>query len=522
MGLPVADLVGLRFSVVHLRLAGYALMGVWANEILSLLSTPMLTEVGSRLAYISQALDLSPLLLVAIGLVAFQGGLQRTWLERIVLPVLLGLLPILSAIHFLMAPASIANAMTLGAKQEELSKAQVSSIETQLDRASAVVARSDDLEQLRKQLEAIPGIKVTPAPKASLDQARKDIREALLEERRRVRTQIGTNAALARDQFARRSVQNAGLAVTVGLLLGWMRFGAMKEMELSTTYLSWVVLSDSQAPNMRGLKNLLEFQNACLATSYLGLVERLLRPTPVEENNQEDIPDQVWESMGLDEPAPVSDAPWEAGSPRLKTVKTLHWKRSAGMFKGRLEVGAPIPYETGDPNATGEPPPPSRRDLRRSERDRERVREALQGFSQMMSDTLTSDDELPELPRGRRPSDRQLRKAREALERFAEQIQAQMGTDVPELQGAEDWPDPFDEGVIQAAGGSEAAAYGSQQGAEPGSSRSPELEPGAQGPGTPITEEPDPYARRRYRARKEPVARPNPLRVLVHWVLTHL
>jgi hypothetical protein len=140
----------------------------------------------------------------------------------------------------------------------------------------------------------------------------------------------------------------------------------------------------------------------------------------------------------------------------------------------------------------------------------------------MMSDTLTSDDELPELPRGRRPSDRQLRKAREALERFAEQIQAQMGTDVPELQGAEDWPDPFDEGVIQAAGGSEAAAYGSQQGAEPGSSRSPELEPGAQGPGTPITEEPDPYARRRYQARKEPVARPNPLRVLVHWVLTHL
>jgi hypothetical protein len=191
------------------------------------------------------------------------------------------------------------------------------------------------------------------------------------------------------------------------------------------------------------------------------------------------------------------------------------------MFKGRLEVGAPISYDTGDPNPTGEPPPPSRRDLRRSERDRERVREALQGFSQMMSDTLTSDDDLPELPRRRRPSDRQLRKAREALERFAEQIQAQMGTDVPELQGPEDWPDRFDPRDIQAPSSSESPAYGALKGAERGFSRSPEQGTDAQGPWAPITEEPDPYARRRYRARTEPVARPNPLRVLVHWVLTH-
>ena len=27
--------MGLRFSVVHLRLAGYALLGVWANEIVT-------------------------------------------------------------------------------------------------------------------------------------------------------------------------------------------------------------------------------------------------------------------------------------------------------------------------------------------------------------------------------------------------------------------------------------------------------------------------------------------------------
>ncbi len=514
----MADLVGLRFSVVHLRLAGYALLGVWANEIVSLLSTPMLEAVGTRLAYISQALDLSPLVLVAIGLVAFQGGLQRTWLERFLLPPLLGLLPILSAIHFLMAPASIANAVTLNAKQEELSKAQLGAIETQLDRAGEVLARSADLEQLRRRLDAIPGIKVTPAPNATLEKARQEINEALQQERRRVRAQIGTNAAQARGQFVRRSVQNAGLAVTVGLLLGWMRFGSMKEMELSTTYLSWVLLSDNEAPNLRGLKDLLEFQRACLATSYIGIVERLLRPSPVQESDQDDIPAEIWDSLGLDERDSVTEAPWEGPRPRLQAVKTLQWRRTAGMFKGRLEVGAPVPQTLEEGPYAQEPPPPTLREQRRSQRDRERVREALKGFSQMVSDSLTPEEQLPEVPQGRRPSARQLRKAREALERFAEQIQEQMGTDVPELGFDEPLPDPL--APFEGQPGEERSA------ASPGGPSEPIPQAaGGQGPsGRPPSggELAVPYPHRGYRTPTAPPVRPNPVRVFVHWVLTHL
>jgi hypothetical protein len=68
--------------------------------------------------------------------VAYQGGLQRSLPERLLLPLLLGLMPVLSAIHFLMAPASIANAMTLSAKQEQVSKAQLQTIDGQFDRAT--------------------------------------------------------------------------------------------------------------------------------------------------------------------------------------------------------------------------------------------------------------------------------------------------------------------------------------------------------------------------------------------------
>ena len=51
-GLPVADLVGLRFSVVHIRMVGYGLLCVWLNEIAGLLTSPLLVAVGTRLHYI--------------------------------------------------------------------------------------------------------------------------------------------------------------------------------------------------------------------------------------------------------------------------------------------------------------------------------------------------------------------------------------------------------------------------------------------------------------------------------------
>ena len=247
-GLPLADLVGLRFSVVHLRLAGYALLGVWANEIVGLLTSPLLLAVGTRLHYISQALDVSPLLLVGIALVAYQGELQRSLPERLLLPLLLGLMPVLSAIHFLMAPASIANAMTLSAKQEQVSKAQLQTIDGQFDRATQLLVTSQNLEELRQRLDAIPGVRLSPAPDANLERVRREVRESLLNERRRLRSRIGTNSAQASNQFVRRSIQNASLGVLVGLMLAWMRFGAMREMNLSATYLAWVVVARARPP----------------------------------------------------------------------------------------------------------------------------------------------------------------------------------------------------------------------------------------------------------------------------------
>ena len=314
-GLPVADLVGLRFSVVHLRLAGYALLGVWANEVLGLLTSPLLLAVGTRLHYISQALDVSPLLLVGIALVAYQGGLQRSLPERLLLPLLLGLLPVLSAIHFLMAPASIANAMTLSAKQEQVSKAQLQTIDGQLDRASQMLVTSQNLEELRQRLDAIPGVRLSPAPDANLERVRREVRESLLNERRRLRSRIGTNTAQASNQFARRSIQNASLGVLVGLMLAWMRFGAMREMNLSATYLAWVIVAESKAPNLRGLKDLLAFQQACLATSYLGLLERVLSSSSRSSNGS--VSEQ--QPAPIQDPLPLEEAPWEGGVERIQS-----------------------------------------------------------------------------------------------------------------------------------------------------------------------------------------------------------
>jgi hypothetical protein len=425
----VADLVGLRFSVVHLRLAGYALLGVWANEIVALLSSPLLKAVGTRLHYISQALDVSPLLLVGIALVAFQGGLQRSAFERLLLPLLLGLLPVLSALHFLMAPASIANAVTLSSKQEEVSKAQLTTIDGQLDRASQVLLTSQNLDELRQRLDAIPGVRIAPAPDAKLEEVKREVREALANERRRVRSRIGTNTAQARQQFTRRSIQNASLGVLVGLMLAWMRFGAMREMNLSSTYLAWVIVSDNNAPNLRGLHDLLAFQRACLATSYLGLLERLIGREPTDGRDGKDDREQPLE---IPEGLPLPEAPWEGGVERL-ALKPEDWRRQAGLFRGG--EGEPTPlseedarlgwdYEDAFPD-----PEPTPAQKRQGERDRRRVKEALGRFSASMSDSYAgyAPDADPERqPRARRPSERQLRQAREALQRFADQIQHDM------------------------------------------------------------------------------------------------
>jgi len=474
-GLPVADLVGLRFSVVHLRLAGYALLGVWANEIVGLLTSPLLLPVGSRFHDISQALDVSPLLLVGIALVAYQGGLQRSLPERLLLPLLLGLMPVLSAIHFLMAPASIANAMTLSAKQEQVSKAQLQTIDGQFDRATQLLVTSQNLEELRQRLDAIPGVRLSPAPDANLERVRREVRESLLNERRRLRSRIGTNSAQASNQFVRRSIQNASLGVLVGLMLAWMRFGAMREMNLSATYLAWVVVAESKAPNLRGIKDLLAFQQACLATSYLGLLERVLsssRSSDGSVSEQQPAP--------IQDPLPLEEAPWEGGVERIQ-IKPVEWRRQAGLFRGGVNADStPLVEEPGSgwdyEDAFGDPVP-TPAEKRRGERDRARVKEALARFSATVSDYSAGnnpDADSQRQSRVRRPSARQLRQARQALERFSAQIQRDMADS-----------HAFRDDTLQNS---------ADQGAPLGSAATPR-------PG---------------------VRQPNPLQVLIHWVKSHL
>ena len=440
LGLPVADLVGLRFSVVHLRLGGYTLIGVWASEILGLLTSPLLWAIGPRLHYISQALDVSPLLVVGIVLVAFQGGLQRSALERLLLPVLFGLLPLLAALHFLMAPASIANAMTLSSKQDEVNKAQLSAIEGQLDRAGQVLLSSQNLDELQRRLDAIPGVRLSAKPNGTLEQARQEVRMSLLDERQRVRARLGSNAAQARSQFVRRAIQNAGLATLLGLMLTWMRSGAMHEMELSSTYLAWVIATDPEAHNIGGLKDLAEFQKRCLATSYLGLIGRFVQKEDQEAERQQDLPITEELNAPIADPPPLPQAPWEP-----TPLRSEAWRRNAGNFKG-VQTIEPLSSEAGAIADYPTLPEPTANEVRRRARDRDRMRIAMENFARMAGGYDPSPPLLP--PDGdsgrrvRRPSQRQLRQHREAMERFAQQLKQGQGEESSNPQ-EQDHPDLF-------------------------------------------------------------------------------
>jgi hypothetical protein len=437
LGLPVADLVGLRFSVVHLRLGGYTLIGVWASEIVGLLTSPLLWAIGPRLHYISQALDVSPLLVVGIVLVAFQGGLQRSPLERLLLPVLFGLLPLLAALHFLMAPASIANAMTLSSKQEEVNKAQLSTIEGQLDRAGQVLLNSQDLEDLQRRLDAIPGVRLSAKPNGTLEQARQELRMSLLDERQRVRARLGSNAAQARNQFVRRAIQNAALATLVGLMLTWMRYGAMREMELSAAYLAWVIVGDPQAHNIGGLKDLAEFQKRCLATSYLGLIGRFVQKEDQEVAPEPSQPITAEVNAPPMVPPPLPQAPWEP-----TPLRSEAWRRRSGLFQGEQVMEPLIRDEQAVDDDPGGPEASPWKEWRRL-RDRERMRKALEQFGTMggvYGPNQPSEQEFNAERQVRRPSPRQLRRHREAMERFAAQFDRTHGGEFSE-PSHQDHPD---------------------------------------------------------------------------------
>lgn len=523
LGLPVAELVGLRFSVVHLRLAGYALVGVWLSEITGLLTAPLLQAVGTRLHYISQALDVSPLLLVGIALVAFQGGLQRSWLERLLLPVLFALLPLLSALHFVMAPASIANALTLSGKQQEVSRSQLTTIQGQLDRAEQVLLSSQDLEDLRRRLDAIPGVRVSSSPDLTLEEARRQVGEALQNERRRVRAQIGVSTAQAREQFTRRALQNAGLGILIGVMLAWLRASALEEMSLSSTYLTWMLVADPSAAKLSGLKALIDFQNSCLATSYLALIERLTKlgsraRDKEEEERQKQMERDLLERLNLPQAQEQPPAPWE---PARLELRPETWRRQAGIFHGdpgseTLPVGE---AEEGFVPEEGPLAPQtlSPREVRRQQRDRERVRNAMEQFARMVSDYEPAEGEggPPQGRRRRGPSQRQLRKAREALERFAKQFEEDMAVAEAEAAEAEMTPvSPLGfEDPAAADGGvplpgvvlGDASAAGGGEGSGPEGPDGPSALPQAPLPLPP----PQPESR-------------NPLRRALDWLVDHL
>lgn len=111
----------------------------------------------------------------------------------------------------------------------------------------------------------------------------------------------------------------------------------------------------------------------------------------------------------------------------------MEWRRQAGLFRGGVngeatpqleEPEAGWDYEDFFPDSQ---PTPAQK--RRGERDRRRVKEALERFSATVSYPYAGyepDADPQPQPRVRQPSARQLRLARQALERFAAQIQRDM------------------------------------------------------------------------------------------------
>jgi len=318
--------------------------------------------------------------------------------------------------------------------QEQVNNAQLTSIEGQLDRAGQVVLDSQDLEDLRRRLDAIPGVRLSANPNVTLQQARQEVTAALLSERQRVRSRLGSNAAQARSQFVRRAVMNAGLATLMGLMLSWMRNGALREMELSSTYLNWMAVADPDVHNLGGIKDLADFQKRCLATSYLELIRRLTQnqdeESVIEQESQESAARQL-ESAPPDSPLPPPPAPWEA-----ITIRAEEWRRKAGIFRGRPVIEPLFPFDpSDDKHLSGSKLTP--RQLRRSAKQREKIRAALENFSRMTADydadyNSAIPDVRPVRDFGsslRRPSQRQLNRYRKFMNELVLELQQNQAAD---------------------------------------------------------------------------------------------
>ncbi len=462
----MVDLIGLRFSLQHLRLVGYGLLSVWLLEMGNLLSSPKLAEIGTRLHYTSQFLDLSPILLVAIGLIAFQGGLRRRPLEHAVLPLLLAFLPLLSAVHFFLAPVSVANVITLVQKQQQIGLDQIDRIDQQIDRATSILRESDSIDTLLESLQRIPGLQVRVPPNAKVNEARQEVRGSLERERDRLRERIESNLSSSREAFIRRAAINAALASLVGLLLWGLHHGAMREMEQAIPFLDWVLVQGEVPQQPEVLQELLQFQRACVALGWFSLLERCLRlvrrvvrrpsTEALAEEQEQEEQQQQWQGQGQANAEPPANpftpaAPRRAGmrgeplplfsgpQPSLFPSAALEAPAEQGSGPGGPEAFAadPLGEHLKRSNAAAE-----RREQRRRERDLERYRaqrrrierDGLDPFAIFAAADPPADDPAAALDRDRfvpdgsaaRLSPRQLRRlqrehqrAREALARMA-------------------------------------------------------------------------------------------------------
>ncbi|MFZ0409640.1 MAG: hypothetical protein WAM11_16245 [Cyanobium sp.] len=421
--LPVMDLIGLRFSLHHLRLVGYGLLAAWLAELINLLSSPGLLEIAARLQSISQLLDLSPILLVGISLVAFQGGLRRSWLEMAALPLLLALLPLLSAFHFFLAPVSVANVVTLVQKQQQIGRDQLQRIDRQMDRATQILAESDSIDALLAGLQRIPGLQVRVPPHAAVAEARQQVRGTLNKERDRIQERIKTNLANSRQAFVRRAAINAGLALLIGLLLWGLHHGAMAEMNQSIPYLQWVQAGAASVDNPQALVQLIEFQRACAALGWFAMLERSLRlarrllgMAPVVEpvQDQEPLPPEFVAHARAGARPGFSPGSLQAGSPlhRLQSWLPFQTPLLPVLVPPAGEVGWTEADDQAEQSASSEEEAWLRmqqlqqeRDLRRYRRQVSRVGE-LDELHELWEDNEALLRELDELRSQESPAPR--------------------------------------------------------------------------------------------------------------------
>jgi hypothetical protein len=441
--LPLVDLIGLRFSLQHLRLVGYGLLAVWLAEIVNLLTSPGLADIGNRLYWISQFLDLSPILLVAIGLIAFQGGLRRSAGEQVLLPLLLTLLPLLSTFHFFLTPVSIANAVTLLHKQQQIGSEQIERVETQFSRASAILLDSDSIDALLNGLQRIPGLQVRVPNDASVVEARREVRSSLERERDRLRDRIRKNLSTSRDAFLRRAITNATLALVVGLLLWGLHQGAVREMEQAIPFLDWVLTHGqvNQSPEM--VQQLLRFQRACMTLGWFALLMRLIRVVRrvVGPGSQEEKELEEDRSIGsLEDVSGTSSPPVYPAPPRRSSI--------LGGYRPLFPAGLPplgeglLSSDPGGEDPEAEPFTPEElreleareqkreaRERRRRERDLRRGRAALRRMAdsdmvQELREIEVREQKLDASERRRREID--LMRGRAALRRMADSDMVQV------------------------------------------------------------------------------------------------